>query len=206
MGRPKTYDPNEVAARAMDVFWTEGFRGASLAALERGTGVNRFGLYADFGSKRGLLEAALNRYVDEVVPVSLGGLQSDDSGVAEIREVVLRFAGASGTERGRRGCMMCNMATELGSSDESLKRPFRRYTDAITAAFRSGLRGARARGELPPHLDPDSEAHLWATAVIGMFVLVKGGGDPALLATSSRLLLARLEVGGQAADGPGRLD
>ena len=177
----------------MDIFWLKGFQGASLAALERGTGVNRFGLYADFGNKRGLFEAALHRYVDEVVPVSMGGLHREDAGVAEIREVVLRFAGAAGTDRGQRGCMICNMATELGSSDKSVTGPFKRYTDAITAAFQNGLEGAVDRGEAPPHLDPEEEARLFTTVVLGMFVLVKGGGDPALLAASSRLLLARLE-------------
>ena len=64
MARPITYDPGMALERAMDLFWTRGYRDVSVDDVVRDTGLNRHSLYANYGSKLGLLEAALDRYID----------------------------------------------------------------------------------------------------------------------------------------------
>jgi AcrR family transcriptional regulator len=46
----------------MEVFWRHVYDGASLAMLTRAMGIEAPSLYAAFGSKEGLLRAALDRY------------------------------------------------------------------------------------------------------------------------------------------------
>src|SRR6202171_6118371 len=64
MGRPKNFSREEVLEKAMPVFWTRGFSETSLQDLERGTGVNKSGLYTEFRDKEDLFVACLRHYLE----------------------------------------------------------------------------------------------------------------------------------------------
>ena len=62
MGRPRAFDADAALDEAMEVFWRHGYEGATIAQLTEAMGINPPSLYAAFGSKEGLLKAALTRY------------------------------------------------------------------------------------------------------------------------------------------------
>jgi TetR/AcrR family transcriptional regulator, copper-responsive repressor len=64
MGRPKGFSREEVLEKAMPVFWKHGFADTTLQDLERATGVNKSGLYAEFRDKEDLFLACLRRYLE----------------------------------------------------------------------------------------------------------------------------------------------
>jgi TetR/AcrR family transcriptional regulator, copper-responsive repressor len=64
MGRPKNFSREEVLEKAMPVFWTHGFSDTSLQDLERATGVNKSGLYAEFRDKEDLFVECLRHYLE----------------------------------------------------------------------------------------------------------------------------------------------
>ena len=49
-GRPRAYEPELALARALDVFWKDGFAATSLDDLSAATGMNRPSLYGAFGA------------------------------------------------------------------------------------------------------------------------------------------------------------
>jgi AcrR family transcriptional regulator len=49
---------------AMQVFWRNGYEGASLSDLTQAMGINRPSLYAAFGDKGTLFRKALDRYAE----------------------------------------------------------------------------------------------------------------------------------------------
>src|SRR5260370_14943508 len=63
MGRPKNFSREGVLEKALAVFWKPGFEDTSLQDLEKGTGVNKYGLYAEFADKGHLYLASLRRYL-----------------------------------------------------------------------------------------------------------------------------------------------
>ena len=63
MGRPRGFSREEVLEKAMPVFWKHGFADTSLQELERATGVNKSGLYAEFRDKEDLFVACLRHYL-----------------------------------------------------------------------------------------------------------------------------------------------
>jgi AcrR family transcriptional regulator len=65
MGRPKQFSRRGVLEKALPVFWRHGFADTSLQALERATGVNKSGLYAEFDGKEDLFLESLRYYLDE---------------------------------------------------------------------------------------------------------------------------------------------
>ncbi len=64
MGRPKTFSRDEVLAKAVPVFWEHGFADTSVQELERATGVNKSGLYAEFAGKEDLFLHSLHYYLE----------------------------------------------------------------------------------------------------------------------------------------------
>ena len=62
LGRPREYDTEKALDEAMEVFWRHGYEGATIAELTSAMGINPPSLYSAFGSKEGLLKAALDRY------------------------------------------------------------------------------------------------------------------------------------------------
>src|SRR3984893_4306763 len=64
MGRPKSFGREEVLEKAMPVFWKHGFADTSLQELERATGVNKSGLYAEFRDKEDLFVECLRHYLE----------------------------------------------------------------------------------------------------------------------------------------------
>ena len=80
MGRKRSFDDDEVLARARGVFLEHGYEGTSIDALVKATGLLRGSLYSAFGSKRGMFVAALRDATDS---------ESGDSGVLNLVLVAL---------------------------------------------------------------------------------------------------------------------
>jgi len=62
MGRPKNFSREGVLEKALPVFWKYGFADTSLQELEKATGVNKSGLYAEFAGKGDLYLESLRHY------------------------------------------------------------------------------------------------------------------------------------------------
>ena len=63
MGRPKNFSREGVLEKALPVFWKHGFANTSLQQLEKATGVNKSGLYAEFADKGDLYLESLRHYL-----------------------------------------------------------------------------------------------------------------------------------------------
>src|ERR1700676_2819558 len=63
MGRPKNFIREGVLEKALPVFWEYGFADTSLRKLEKATGVNKSGLYAEFADKGDLYLESLRHYL-----------------------------------------------------------------------------------------------------------------------------------------------
>ena len=63
-GRPREFDVDLALDRALEIFWRQGYEGASLPDLTRAMGINRPSLYAAFGNKEELFRKALDRYAE----------------------------------------------------------------------------------------------------------------------------------------------
>jgi AcrR family transcriptional regulator len=63
MGRPRNFSREGVLEKALPVFWKHGFADTSLQDLEKATGVNKSGLYAEFADKGDLYLESLHHYL-----------------------------------------------------------------------------------------------------------------------------------------------
>jgi TetR/AcrR family transcriptional repressor of nem operon len=138
-------------------------------------------MYAEFGSKQQLFEAALERYNSKHLTGVLAPLEAPDASVDAIRQAFHDYASASeGPFRGL-GCLMCNTAVERAALDPGSGRYVAAYLERLTRAFRHALSNAQQGGENTPTVDLDEMAGFLTTALIGMAASVRAKAPPAQL-------------------------
>lgn len=64
-GRPPAFDRDKAIEAALELFLQKGYDGAGVAEFGEVIGINPPSLYKAFGSKHGLFEAAVQRYIAE---------------------------------------------------------------------------------------------------------------------------------------------
>ena len=162
MGRPAAFERDQAVRAARDVFWREGYESASMATLQQATGLGASSIYHAFGSKRGLFDAALEDYLDQVVRPGLAPLLASDIApdalVAYFRAARERFADPTGRTPAD-GCLLVNTACSGIARDGTIAEVVRAYRAELHAAF---TRGAAA---LRPHSSPADRERLVETCV-----------------------------------------
>lgn len=162
MGRRKTYDRDDVVMRAMKVFWRQGYEATTIGGLEEQLQINRYSLFAEFGSKQALFEAAIDAYASQVVTAYLGGMEAPGADVEAIVGFFDRFRQEPGPGAPT-GCMICNAAVEQAPDSPMVRATTLRYFERLTEAFRNAL----------PR--DDGAAAALSTAVVGAFVQARAG-------------------------------
>ena len=121
-GRPRAYEPEVALARALDVFWKEGFAATSLDDLSAATGMNRPSLYGAFGDKRELYIKSYESYRDRARQ-RMGEAFAADLPLRKMLEKIYGIAldmYVSGKD-GPRGCFTVMTATSEAVFDPSIR-------------------------------------------------------------------------------------
>ena len=174
----KQYDRIELLDTAVELFRRQGYNGTSTAELVAELGVNRKSMYAEFGSKQALFEAALERYSEHHLTGVLGPIEAPDAGLDAIRAAFDGYATASDGWAQGRGCLLCNTAVERGALDPGARRHVAAYLERLTAAFGHALANGRRAGELADDVDLDALAAYFTTALIGVAACIRAEAPP----------------------------
>src|SRR5438876_12424044 len=175
-GRPRAFDPDAALDRAMHVFWTKGYEGASLADLTRAMRINRPSLYATFGNKEQLFGKVLDRYIDG--PVAYFGKALAASKARDVvEEIFLGTARMASDPRLPSGCLMVQGALACGDAAGSVRKEIGARRAAAKAALRRRFQRAKREGDLPPNADPAELSHYVMTVLHGMAVQGADGAN-----------------------------
>jgi AcrR family transcriptional regulator len=142
MGRTQTFDTAEVVRSARAVFWKHGYEAASVPALEAATGLRRSSIYHAFGSKRGLFDAAVDSYLDEIVRPRLAPLTGEPAPNAILDYLTgLRAAlERAGSFIAANGCLLINAAGAAIADDEAVRETITAYRAELGQAIGNGIR------------------------------------------------------------------
>ncbi|MEM9039794.1 MAG: TetR/AcrR family transcriptional regulator [Actinomycetota bacterium] len=194
MAGVKKYDRTELLDRAMDLFHRRSYNATSTADLVDELGVNRKSMYAEFGSKQELFEAALDHYDKTSLTAVLAAVESGEAGLDAIRSTFAGFASASEDWAQGRGCLLSNTAFERSVLDPAVGEYVERYFRRLTQAFRGALENARRDGELDVDRDLDDLAAYFTMALVGIATLAKGRADPDLIHAAARVAMSVLDA------------
>lgn len=181
MARPREYEPDTVLDLAIETFWQRGYKATSVQDLVEATGLNRGSMYAAFGSKAGLFNAALDRYMrDGALAAALDA--ADDTPVLEIvRFLFNQLVAVAAEDDERRGCMITNTAVELSVHDEEVRAKIDANLAELEEAFARRIAAAQAKREVDASVDPLTLGRFLVAGMQGLRVMAKVTNDRARL-------------------------
>jgi len=186
MPSPKGYKREEVLDRAIELFRRQGYSATSTAELVDELGINRKSMYAEFGSKQDLFEAALERYSEVNLSRVLAPIEAADANAQTIRDAFLGYAAASETRFSGLGCLMANTAVERAALDPGSARFVEAYLERLTRGFRNALENARRDGEIGIEADLDDFAAHFTNSVVGISALLRAKATPEQMYAAGR--------------------
>lgn len=188
-GRPRVFDREQALDAAMDLFWRRGFSATSVADLCAAMGINPPSLYAAFGSKEALYEAALMRYAERAGPVIWGGMADQPTAYGAVQSMLLASASSLPAPGTPLGCMVAlsSVGEEGAERLSALARTARAEgLELLTAR----LRRAVAAGEIDPGADIGAIARFYVCVQQGMSIQARDGATQNDLAAIARAALA----------------
>jgi AcrR family transcriptional regulator len=173
-GRPREFDVEKALDRALEVFWRQGYEGASLPDLTRAMGINRPSLYAAFGNKEELFRKALDRYAQG--PAGYIGEALQEAKAKRVFERLLEQSAELLTDpRNPRGCLLVQGALACGESNEAIRQELASRRAVGETAIRQRFARAQREGDLPADTDAADLARYVMTVMQGMSVMAAGG-------------------------------
>ncbi|USB35106.1 TetR/AcrR family transcriptional regulator [Paenibacillus sp. YPG26] len=193
MVRPKEFDEQTALAAAMQVFWEKGYEAASMGDLTERMKIGRPSLYATFGGKKELFEAALKAYVE----LSLTYVEKKLRSMPSVKESLLAyFQGViegSGGSNPDFGCMCVNTMVELAPHEPGFAHITADFQTRLTELFKRAIEDGIKSGELSDQLQPSSTARVLTLTAIGLTVTMKTRPDPSQVEHVAAEILTLLE-------------
>ncbi|MGW2914015.1 TetR/AcrR family transcriptional regulator [Streptomyces asoensis] len=190
-GRPRGFDADEALDRAVEIFWRQGYEGASLTDLTEAMGINRTSMYAAFGNKEELFHRAVARYAEADMAYAREALTEPTA--YEVVESFLR-ANADALTRADRpsGCLSVQGGLAEGGESGRIARFLADSRLAGEHALARRLASAVEEGDLPAGTDPDALARYVMVVSEGNAVHAAAGATRAALHATVDIALRAL--------------
>jgi len=122
VGRPKSYDQEQVLKKAMMQFWQSGYAETSLSDLETATSLNRYSLYKGFGDKEVLFEMSLEYYQQHIISRMLAPLVLSPPSLESLQTFFQQLNILLKGRFGKFGCLYQNSQKEGISQNKRVKQ------------------------------------------------------------------------------------
>lgn len=151
-GRPREFCVDVALAKALRVFWSKGYEGASLTDLTEAMAITRPSLYAAFGNKESLFRKALDLY--ECEKLAYVGKALAQPTARKVAETMLRGAVENVTSCDEpHGCLRVIASVTCGPEAESIRAEVMARGKVVHQEIISRFERAKAEGDLPAHVD-----------------------------------------------------
>lgn len=145
MPRKKQYNEQDVIEKAMQLFWRNGYETTSMHMLEKEMGINKFSIYASFGSKDGVFLESIKCYKQKLNKL-IEELKKSSSGIESIKEYFQDFLEFSKDNEYGKGCLITNTANEIGQdSDKHIKGVLTDFIENVRTVFAEVLKQDKTR-------------------------------------------------------------
>ena len=192
-GRPREFDRDEALDKAILVFSAHGYSATSITDLTSALNLTAGSIYKAFKDKRGLFEAALERYLKQRASRLENKLRGAETGRERVEAILMTYAENSYGESGRRGCLIVGSAIELASSDDAMAKRITQVFEAHEKRLVRFIGEGQKDGSISTGTDPATLARLLLCITQGMRVLGKTGRTRAEMVGSGKAALRLLD-------------
>jgi len=166
-GPNKTFEPEMVLAKAMEVFWAKGYEAASLSELLQTMEISRKSMYDTFGNKQALFLKALEHYAQTNLRSIKEQLSAPGSPLSNIEQLLQSWQKTHG-KPGSKGCMLGTSAADFDTSNVEIAPVLRSYFTRLENIYYEAVSQAQAAGELSTQVNPRDIARMLLCTTQGM--------------------------------------
>jgi len=178
VGRPRSFAIDDVEAALLDVFWNKGYEGSAVRDLCSATGLQPASLYAAFGDKDQMFQAALGRYLTWIEG-HLTPPEDSRDGVRHILETTCQLTLA---DRARRGCAIITAVADRENLSPRANATVQESFDRLRELLR---RQVRASFSTAPPAGAENMVNLLVAATVSIRLLGRAGATPADLRSTA---------------------
>ncbi|MAT99613.1 MAG: TetR family transcriptional regulator [Anaerolineaceae bacterium] len=173
MARPREFEPNEALNQAMFLFWQKGYEETAMADLVAATGVSRYGFYTEFGDKHDLFLKCIDHYANTAIETMLSPMESDTSGLPQIRAYFDQLLAAVQSDQPPMGCLIGNTAFSAVTGDAAIASRVEHHYGRMRSAFLNALQNAAQQGQLAAGEDTDILADYLVGVAVGYLACIR---------------------------------
>ncbi len=174
----KTFEMEDVIARAIAVFWHKGYAAASMTDLTKAMGINKGSLYNAFGSKKKLFIQALKQYDRDRTQRTLMKMNAIDAPLDAITGLFDHVINHNCSNPANKGCLLVNTALDLPHHDTDIQKMVTKSLDNLKDFFEKNIKRGQNDGSIPAHINPKTTALVLRSLIVGLQVLSRGASAP----------------------------
>ncbi|MGG0155288.1 TetR/AcrR family transcriptional regulator [Bacillus mycoides] len=193
MARLREFDKEKALDAAMQLFWEKGYAATSLSDLTAKMEIQRPSLYAAFGDKEGLFEAALRRYTNLHAASIRTKLQKEQSVKEAIRIFFENMVEEEYKKESNKGCFCINTMVEIAPHNEKFEVLTREHQMYLSVIFQELITKGIQCGELQSDVNAKALAQTLVTSLIGLTVLMKSRPERSVVDNSVCIILSLLK-------------
>ncbi|EJV71198.1 MULTISPECIES: TetR/AcrR family transcriptional regulator [Bacillus] len=193
MARLREFDKEKALDAAMQLFWEKGYAATSLSDLTAKMEIQRPSLYAAFGDKEGLFEAALRRYTNLHAASIRTKLQKEQSVKESIRMFFENMVEEEYKRESNKGCFCINTMVEIAPHNEKFEVLTREHQMYLSVIFQELIAKGIQSGELQSDVNAKALAQTLVTSLIGLTVLMKSRPERSVIDNSVCIILSLLK-------------
>ncbi|HDR7624991.1 TPA: TetR/AcrR family transcriptional regulator [Bacillus mycoides] len=193
MARLREFDKEKALDAAMQLFWEKGYAATSLSDLTAKMEIQRPSLYAAFGDKEGLFEAALRRYTNLHAASIRTKLQKEQSVKEAIRIFFENMVEEEYKKESNKGCFCINTMVEIAPHNEKFEVLTREHQMYLSVIFQELITKEIQSGELQSDVNAKALAQTLVTSLIGLTVLMKSRPERSVVDNSVCIILSLLK-------------
>ncbi len=176
-GRPPAFDRAEALDRAMQLFWEQGFEGASFDQLTGAMAISPSSFYNSFGSKEQLYIEATDAYMrasgDWYANSLFGAVNAREAFENLLEATARQFTGKGHPS----GCMVSLAGTHLPPEFASVRQTMAAHRADSEELMKRRLRKGVEDGDLSSDVDVDAMAAFYNSVTRGMAVQARDGAS-----------------------------
>jgi TetR/AcrR family transcriptional repressor of nem operon len=180
VSRLREFDRTDVVAKALNLFWSDGYNASSISKLIDVMGINRGSLHATFHNKATLFSEAMTSFAKSSWDFDSARLMGVDDPLQDIRSFYYSKFLSDG-ETITNGCLLFNTVSELSNTLPEVADEARDHLLELRTLFLQRLTEARDSEMIHKEKDLDVQADYLLAMIAGLRTLSKMDFDRASL-------------------------
>jgi len=180
VGRPKSFDEDEVLALAMNYFWEHGYENSSLDDLLVTMGIKKSSFYHAFKNKEDLFSRCLALYGKTLLTYfeTLKNEVGPKAALLALSEGMINELKETGKIK---GCLLMNSGKECYNRHSALSHQIGVGLHFLLEECERFVKEAQERGEISKQKEANIIAGRYLNALNGMVIMIQAGASQELI-------------------------